>query len=67
VAGGSPNGGPGHLGYTEVPILPRPGATDAEIIISFDLADVDIFDKRYCKVLFLQGVRQIVFQVSNVS
>jgi len=40
------------------PDLPRPEASDLEIAITHDSADVDIFDKRYCKFLSLQVTRK---------
>jgi len=55
------------MGYANVPILPRPEVADTEIFMPLDLADVDIFDKRYCKILSLQKARQKVFKVSKVT
>jgi hypothetical protein len=53
------------MGYAEVPILPRPEVAYTEIFMPFDLPNVDILDKQYCKVLSLQEAVQKIFKVTQ--
>jgi len=45
---------PGYMVYANDLVLPRPEVADTEIVMPLDLPDIDIFDKRYSKVLFSQ-------------
>ncbi len=60
-----PNTGPGYMGYAKVPILPRPEVAYMEIFMPLDLPNVDILDKRYCKVLSSQEAVQTIFKVTQ--
>jgi hypothetical protein len=52
------NTGPEYMGYAEIPILPRPEVAYTLTFIPLDLPNIDILDKRFCKVLSSQETVQ---------